>query len=85
MTLNLFPAPCKASVKQSSIDLSQAHWIVLPTGCSRRLRERVLESAATLGKTLSRPIRVAASAPQDGEVLLEIRAGGKTRRSRAST
>ena len=53
MKLNLFPAPRNVSVKKSRIDLSQASWIVLPQGCSRRLRERVQESAATIGQSLN--------------------------------
>jgi hypothetical protein len=59
-------------VQKSRLDLTRASWIVLPQGCSRRLRERVLESAATIGRTLNRQLRVAHAAPQSGEVLLEI-------------
>ena len=77
MALNLFPAPRSVSVQKSRLDLNQASWIVLPQGCSRRLRERVLESAATIGQSLSKPIRVAASVPLAGEVLLEIRTGSQ--------
>lgn len=77
MKLNLFPAPRNISVKQSRVDLAQASWIVLPQGCSRRLRERVQESAASIGQALNKLIRVAPAAPQLGEVLLEIRLGGK--------
>jgi len=77
MKLNLFPAPRNISVKQSRVDLAQASWIVLPQGCSRRLRERVQESAASIGQALNKQIRVAPAAPQLGEVLLEIRLGGK--------
>ncbi|MDP6490417.1 MAG: glycoside hydrolase family 20 zincin-like fold domain-containing protein [Kiritimatiellia bacterium] len=79
MTLDLFPAPRSFSLKKGRLDLTRAGWIVLPKGCSRRLRERVLESAATIGKALNRQIRVAAAAPQSGEVLLEIRLGAKKR------
>ncbi|MBT3295383.1 MAG: family 20 glycosylhydrolase [Verrucomicrobia bacterium] len=79
MTLNLFPAPRTLSLKKSRLDLTRASWIVLPKGCSRRLRERVLESAATIGKVLNRQIRVASAAPQSGDLLLEIRLGAKRR------
>ncbi len=75
MTVNLFPAPRTISVQKSRLDLTRASWIVLPQGCSRRLRERVLENAATIGRALNRQIRVAPAAPQSGEVLLEIRLG----------
>ncbi len=73
MTVNLFPAPRTLSVKTSRLDLTRATWIVLPQGCSRRLRERVRERAATIGRTLNRQIRVAHAVPQSGELLLEIR------------
>ena len=79
MTVKLFPAPRTILVKKSRLDLTRADWIVLPPGCSRRLRERVLESAAAIGQTLNRQIRVAYAAPQSGEILLEIRLGAGKR------
>ncbi len=73
MTLNLFPAARKVTTKKTTVDLGQADWIVLPQPCSRRLRERVRENAARLSQILNKPIRVAAAAPQQGMVLLDIR------------
>ena len=75
--LKLFPAPRKATIRQTIVDLAEAEWIVLPRPCSAHLRERVLECAAGLGRVLSKPIRVAASVPQQGRVLLEIRTDAK--------
>jgi len=72
MTLNIFPAPRKVTTRKTTVDLGQADWIVLPQPCSRRLRERVRENAARLSRTLNKPIRVAAAAPQHGMVLLDI-------------
>jgi len=79
VTVNLFPAPRTISVAKRRLDLTQASWIVLPQGCSRRLRERVLENAAAIGRTLNRQLRVAHAVPQSGEVLLEIRLGAGKR------
>ncbi len=75
--LNLFPAPRKASIRKSKVDLSGASWIVLPTPCSRRLRERVQEAAAKLSQILNRSIRVGAATPGKGSVLLAICTGAK--------
>jgi hexosaminidase len=72
MKLNLFPAPRKVALKKITLDLGDADWIVLPPSCSRRLRERVLESALRLSDALNRSVRVAAAVPQQGGVLLEI-------------
>jgi hexosaminidase len=72
MKLNIFPAPRKAAIRKTTVDLGQADWFVLPRPCSRRLHERIRESAARLGEVLNRPIRVAAAAPRQGTVLLQV-------------
>ena len=77
MQLALFPAPREATISKARINITDAEWIVLPHPCSQRLLERVQESAARLSIALNRRIRVAAAAPQQGAVLLEIRTGGK--------
>ncbi len=77
MKLNLFPVPCKCVIGKTTVDLRLPDWIVLPTPCSRRLRERIAEGAAALGVRLNKPIRVTAVAPQAGNLLLRIRTGKK--------
>ena len=76
MKLDLFPAPRKASIKSTPVKLAGADWMILPRPCSPRLRERVLEGAQRLSQALNREVRVAATAPQQGSVLLEICIGG---------
>ncbi len=78
MTLNLFPAPRRVTIRKAGVDLGRAEWIVLPRPCSRRLRERIRENAVRLGAVLNKPIRVAAATPRAGTVLLEIRTDTKT-------
>jgi hypothetical protein len=75
--LNIFPAPRKVSVKKTKVDLAAADWIVLPRPCSAHLRERICEVAARIGRVLNKSIRVSASAPERGDVLLEIRTDAK--------
>jgi len=77
MTVDIFPAPRKIMIRKTTVDLGSADWIVLPTGCSARLRERVAECAARIGARLNKPIRVAAAVPQEGTVLLQVRTGVK--------
>ena len=48
MNPNLFPAPRRITIRKNTVDLRQADWLVLPPLCSRRLRERIQESAARL-------------------------------------
>jgi len=72
MKLNLFPAPRKVTVKKDKLSLSNASWLVLPSQCSSKLRERIEECATKISKKLNKPIRLSASVPKLGEVLLEI-------------
>ncbi|MDT8389139.1 MAG: family 20 glycosylhydrolase [Lentisphaeria bacterium] len=70
--LNIFPAPRKATIKKTTIDLGQAEWIVLPRPFSGHLYNRVHSCATKLGRILNKSIRIAAVPPQDGKVLLSI-------------
>lgn len=83
MKLDLFPAPRNVSISRTPVDLAGADWIILPRPCSPRLRARVQESATRLSQVLNRSIRVGATAPQQGGVLLELCIGGATRPEQA--
>ncbi len=78
MNIDIFPAPRKVTRRKTTVDLSKADWVILPRPCSRRLRERIQESAARLSAILNRPIRVAAAPPQQGTVLLQVTTGVKS-------
>jgi len=59
------------------VSLAEAAWVVLPAGCSRHLRERLGECAATIGRVLNRPVRLIAAVPAQGDVLVMIRISRK--------
>ncbi len=77
MKLNLFPAPRKISLKKEKVSLTNAQWVVLPKNCSSVLRKRVFECVAKMSKALNKTVRVSASTPQVGEVLVVLHIDSK--------
>ncbi|MFU8780870.1 MAG: beta-N-acetylhexosaminidase [Kiritimatiellia bacterium] len=69
----IFPVPCKMRVAQARVALGGADWIVLPAGCSRRLREHIEDGAGRLSACLNRALQIVPVVPRQGDVLLALR------------
>ena len=68
----MFPVPRRVKVERAPVALAGAAWVILPPGCSGRLRARVQEGVRRLALALNVPMRLSAVKPQAGETLLAL-------------
>lgn len=68
----IYPAPRQIEVFKTSVDLTDRRWVVLPSGCSRSLRERIQDGAKRLGPYVNRELEISPVVPHAGGLFVEL-------------